>query len=155
MNGFITRLNEEITNASETYKNSGFSKDSLKDLPFSTTVIVGFDKFQAKLDPDNKKLFGTVFQNGKDLGKYSFILVDAVDKFKKVEYDDWYRECVVNNRGLWVGDGIANQFAIKLTKTTKELYEEVGSKFGYAVERGIPTLIKLLEDDKGDDSNEE
>ena len=155
VNGFITRLNEEITNASETYKNSGFSKDSLKDLPFSTTVIVGFDKFQAKLDPDNKKLFGTVFQNGKDLGKYSFILVDAVDKFKKVEYDDWYRECVVNNRGLWVGDGIANQFAIKLTKTTKELYEEVGSKFGYAVERGIPTLIKLLEDDKGDDSNEE
>ena len=77
-------------------------------------------------------------------------MVDSVDKFKKVEYDDWHRECVVNNRGVWVGDGIANQFAIKLTKTTKELYEEVGPKFGYVVERGVPTLIKLLEEDKGD-----
>ena len=94
-----------------------------------------------------------MFENGKDLEKYCFIFADSVDKFKKVEYDDWYRNTVNNNRGIWIGDGIANQFAIKLTKTSKELYEEIGNRFGYYVERGNPTLIKLLE--KGDGVSEQ
>ena len=151
VDAFVVKLNEEITNASEIYKASNFNRDSLKDVSTTVCVIAGLDKFQAKMNPDNKKLFGKMFEAGKDLGKFSFILVDSVDKFKKVEYDDWYRNTVTNNRGIWVGDGIANQFAIKLTKTTKELYEEIGPKFGYAVERGIPALIKLLEDGNGDE----
>ena len=68
-----------------------------------------------------------------------------------MEYDDWYRATVNNTRGIWIGDGIANQFSIKLTKTTKDLYDEIGNKFGYVVERGNPTLIKLLEEGNGDE----
>ena len=78
-------------------------------------------------------------------------MIDSVDKFKKVEYDDWYRGTVNNTRGIWIGDGIANQFSIKLTKTTKDLYDEIGNRFGYVVERGNPTLIKLLEEGNGDE----
>ena len=115
-------------------------------------IISGIDKFQAKLSPDNKKLFGKMFELGKDLGKFCFLLADSVDKFKKIEYDDWYRNTVNNSRGIWVGDGIANQFALKLTKTTKELYEEIGNRFGYVVERGIPVLVKFLEEGEDRDA---
>ena len=138
----------------ETYKAANFDRNSLSAYAQTIVIVGGIDKFQAKLNPEVKKDFGKLFENGKDLGKYTFVLVDSVDKFKKVEYDDWYRNTVVNNRGIWIGDGIANQFAIKLTKTNKELYEEVGNKFGYTVERGVPVLIKLLEEGTGDDIDE-
>ena len=85
-----------------------------------------------------------------------YSLVDSIDKFKKYEYEDWYRASINNTRGIWVGDGIANQFSIKLAKTTKDLYDEIGNKFGYLVERGTPALIKLLEEvEKGEESNEQ
>ncbi len=154
-NPIFKKLLDEITEANEKYKAANFDKTAIKDIKQTIVVIGGIDKFQAKLQPDYKKDFGKLFESGKDLGKYSFIIADSVDKFKKIEYDDWYRNTVTNNRGLWIGDGIANQFAIKLTKTTKELYEEIGNRFGYSVERGVPTLIKLLEAGTGDDSDEQ
>ena len=153
-NGIFTRLFNEINESQQTYINNNYDRNSLSNVSQTIVVIAGIDKFQAKLNPDIKRDFGKLFENSKDLGKYTFMLIDSVDKFKKIEYDDWYRNTVTNNRGIWVGDGIANQFAIKLTKTYKELYEEVGNRFGYAVERGVPTLIKLLEDGNGDGMNE-
>ena len=154
VNPMFTKLLEEINAANEKYKAANFDKTAIKDVQQTIIVIAGIDKFQAKLAPETKKDFGKIFENGKELGKFSFIIADSVDKFKKIEYDDWYRNTVTNNRGLWIGDGIANQFAIKLTKTTKELYEEIGNRFGYTVERGIPSLIKLLEEGTGDDIDE-
>ena len=148
----FTELYNEVKQVQETYQASNFDKKSIENVPITICLIGGIDKFSAKLSPDNKKLFGKMFEAGKELGKYCFVLADSVDKFKKIEYDDWYRSTVNNTRGIWVGDGIANQFAIKLTKTTKELYEEIGNRFGYAVERGMPTLIKLLEEGNGDDN---
>jgi S-DNA-T family DNA segregation ATPase FtsK/SpoIIIE len=153
-NALFTKLNAEIQTANEKYRAANFDKNSIADVKQTLVIIGGIDKFQAKLSPETKRDFGKMFESGKELGKYSFILADSVDKFKKIEYDDWYRNTVTNNRGRWVGDGIANQFAIKLTKTTKELYEEIGNRFGYTVERGIPVLIKLLEEGTGDDENE-
>jgi len=148
----LLKLYDEINKVQEAYHNSNFDKNSIANIPNTVIFVSGIDKFITKLSIENKKTFGKMFEAGKELDKYSFVLIDSVDKFKKVEYDDWYRSTVNNTRGIWVGDGIANQFSIKLTKTTKDLYDEIGNKFGYVVERGNPTLIKLLE--KGEEINE-
>ena len=145
------KVYEEVKSVQETFQNANFDKNSIANIPTTVIFISGLDKFMTKLSPENKKLFGKMFELGKELDKYAFLLADSVDKFKKVEYDDWYRGTVNNTRGIWIGDGIANQFSIKLTKTTKDLYDEIGNRFGYVVERGMPTLIKLLEDGDGDE----
>jgi len=147
----FTKIYEEIKNVQEIFQGSNYNKDSIASVPSTAIFIVGLDKLISKLNPENKKLFGKMFELGKDLDKYCFLLIDSVDKFKKVEYDDWYRATVNNTRGIWIGDGIANQFSIKLTKTTKDLYDEIGNKFGYVVERGNPTLVKFLEEVNGDE----
>ena len=147
----FTSLYKEIETVQQTYQNSNFDKNSIANIPSTVIFIAGLDKLMTKLNPENKKLFGKMFELAKELEKYCFLLIDSVDKFKKVEYDDWYRGTVNNTRGIWIGDGIANQFSIKLTKTTKDLYDEVGNKFGYVVERGNPVLIKLLEEGSGDE----
>lgn len=148
----FTEIYNDIKNTQEVYQNSNYDKNSIANIPVTVCIIAGIDKVKVKLSADNKNLFGKMFELGKDLEKYCFLLADSVDKFKKIEYDDWYRNTVNNNRGVWIGDGIANQFAIKLARTSKELYEEIGNKFGYVIERGIPVLVKLLEDGSGDDN---
>ena len=147
----FSKLYNEIEDANKKYQDNNFDKNAISNIQSTVIFISGLDKFLAKISPDNKTAFGKMFELAKDLDKYFFVLIDSVDKFKKVEYDDWYRGSVNNTRGIWIGDGIANQFSIKLTKTTKELYEEIGNRFGYVVERGTPVLIKLLEEGNGDE----
>ena len=45
--------------------------------------------------------------------------------------------------GLWLGDGIADQYIIKPSKVTGELYEEIGDGFGYLVSRGRVRIKQL------------
>lgn len=152
----FTKIRGEIEEANKAFIDNNYDKNAIASIPTTVIVISGLDKFVTKLSDDNKKLIGNMFEAGKELDKYCFLLVDSIDKFKKYEYEDWYRASINNTRGIWVGDGIANQFSIKLAKTTKDLYDEIGNKFGYLVERGTPALIKLLEEvEKGEESNEQ
>ena len=77
-----------------------------------------------------------------------YIFVENVDKLKKLEYDNWYRSIVNTNQGIWLGNGIADQFSLKLVKVGKELYQDIGNGFGYIVIRGNPVLVKLIEQEK-------
>ena len=91
------------------------------------------DKFNSLLDIDN------------DLKNLSFIFVDAFGKLKKHEYEAWYKNNVNNNNGIWIGNGIVNQYTIMLNKITKEHRDDIPNGFGFVVRNGKTTLVKLVE----------
>lgn len=142
----------------DAYKAKNFDASTLAGVKHSLIIIIGMDRLKTRLSDNNKNSIDKLFETAKELDKFNIIFVDTVDKFKKMEYDNWYRSIIVQNYGIWLGSGISDQFTIKLTKTSKDLYEDIGNSFGYIVERGIPTRVKLLQDDNGvskdGDSNE-
>ena len=73
-----------------------------------------------------------------------FIFIDTIDVFKKIEYDNWYKGVAKNSEGIWLGNGIANQYTLKISRITKELQDDIPNGFGYVVKRGMPTLTKFL-----------
>ncbi|MEG2321968.1 MAG: type VII secretion protein EssC [Bacilli bacterium] len=107
-------------------------------------IIIGLEKFKSKLSDEFKNKFDDFMIKGKDLGKVTFIVADTIDKMKKLEYDKWYKECTSNNNGIWIGNGIADQFTMKLSKTPRYIQDTVDECFGYYVKAGNPILIKLL-----------
>ena len=64
---------------------------------------------------------------------------------KKIEYEAWYKANVNNNSGIWIGNGIVNQYTILLNKMTKELREEIPDNFGYVIINGKTSYAKLVE----------
>ena len=150
----FSKISEEIQKANEVYVQNNYDKNAIASIPTTVIIISGVDKFITKLNDDNKKLVSKMFEAGKELDKYCFLIVDSIDKFKKYAYDDWFKYNVDCTRGIWIGDGIATQMTIKLTKTSRDLYDEIGNKFGYTIERGNQVLVKLLEEvSLGDDDN--
>ena len=111
-------------------------------------VIIGLENFKNKLSSDLKSKIDMFFKKGKITGKINFIFVDSIDKIKSIEYEPWYKECVTNNSGIWIGNGISEQFTLKLSKTPKYLYDELQDNFGYVIKRGVPIQIKLIEMEK-------
>lgn len=148
---FFEDMNKEVTEQYETYKNNNYSKSVLDKYKNKIIIIIGLDKFKNRLSDDNQNFMEKYFEMSQEIGKQTYIFVDNVDKLKKLEYDNWYRSVVNTSQGIWLGNGIADQFTLKLTKVGKELYQEVGSNFGYNVRRGIPVLVKLIEDEDSEE----
>ena len=86
-------------------------------------------------------------------GKQSFIFIDNPDKLEDHTYDEWYTNFINQSNGIWVGNGIENQTLINTNFSLNGLENNCGNSFGYVVDEGIPTLIKLvgIEEDGDDD----
>ena len=134
----------EMSNREKIYTENNFNYNALNNMKQIMCIIVGVDSFKNKLAPANQPRFDAMFGKGNSGLKLNFILVDTIDKFKKVEYDNWYKTSVSNSDGIWVGEGISEQFTIKIAKVTKELRAEITSEFGYVITKGKAELIKLL-----------
>lgn len=148
-NRYFDETKAVVENQYEEYKTNNFSKKSLEKYKKKVTIIVGLEKFKTRLTDEKQKELDALFNKIQEMQKDVYIFIDNVDKLKKLEYDSWYRSIVVSNQGIWLGNGIADQFALKLVKVGRELYQEIGNDFGYNVIRGVPTLVKLVEDDEG------
>ena len=68
------------------------------------------------------------------------------------EFVDWYKNYFEKDRGIWIGPGIDNQYSINMIER-RDLQGKCNFSFGYVVNQGYPTLIKLLEMEGEDNNN--
>lgn len=77
--------------------------------------------------------------------KVYFVVAESVSTLTSFTVEDWYKTHISGNSGLWVGSGIGSQYRISVSKKSSEHSVDLGSDFGFAVQNGTATLIKLLE----------
>ena len=115
-------------------------------------IIIGIDKFINDLE-NGEEEFYEVLKNAEELKNYNFIIVDNHTRLKNREYDDWYKEYISGDTGIWVGNGINDQYLININLTNSDILNNCGESFGYAIKQGEPNLVKLLGmKEKGDEN---
>ena len=141
----LKKITEFVKECHKIYLDNNYSRDALKDKSPATLVLIGVTDILSRLEKSVKDDFIDSLEKAKDLGVLNILLIDSGNNIKKLEYEAWYKSVVSNNRGLWLGNGIADQFVIKLTKTPRELRDTIQANFGYSVKNGVATLIKTIE----------
>ena len=144
---FVQELFADMVRRNNTYKDSGLdrhSMDSYKEIQF---VIVGMKKLFDVLSTDGKDKLNILLEKGEAFYKLRFILVDSAQNFGGLSHNAWYRRHITGTEGLWIGDGIAEQYVLKPSKVTNTLYEEIGDDFGYLLTHGRPLRMKQLMSD--------
>ena len=126
------------------YKESGFDSNSIKDEASYVCVIVGIDKFKTLLGSDFDGAFSGLLTMIKGMPKVHFIIVDTADNIKKREFEGWYKDTLSASRGIWIGNGIANQYSLKSTLPSRVLSTKVEKDFGYYVDGNTTVLVKLI-----------
>lgn len=61
-------------------------------------------------------------------------------------YDDWYRQVVLQGRGLWVGSGFADQTVFHLSRMDPMYATHAGMRDGFLVEAGSIRSVTLIEE---------
>ena len=101
----------------------------------------------SKLSAIEKGKFTTLLTDSKKNGNIKYIIVDTIDTIKSINFEPWYKSNVDLSEGIWLGNGIGNQFTLKVTTNSRILRAEVEPGFGYVIYKGKATLIKLMTDE--------
>lgn len=110
-------------------------------------VVIGINSLLGKLSDIEKDKFINTITDAKADGNIKIILVDTIDGIKNINFEPWYKTNTDLAEGIWLGNGIGNQFTLKVTTNARVLREEVLPGFGYVIRKGKAALIKLMSDE--------
>ena len=143
---YFGKLNSYIEENLKLYKENNYDKKVFKDKKPILNIIIGLDNLKNRLGDDYKTKFGSFFSDAKDLGLLSYIFVDSIDNIKKYEIESWYKNSVNNNSGIWVGNGINDQYTLKYTQKLEEMKMDVPGDFCFVINRGKVEFVKYITD---------
>ena len=144
LESFTVDLFNDMVKRNNTYKSAGMTLSSLNEFKDRAVVIIGMSKLFERLSSDGKDKLKALLEKGEAIYKIHFFIFDAVSSFSTFNYDNWYKRHLSGAEGLYIGDGLTDQYVLKPNKITRDLYEEIGDEYGYILSRSRPNLIKLL-----------
>lgn len=113
-------------------------------------IVIGIEKFlneAMSIGMDISEKF-TIWQESR---KCNVLFAESINKLKNHQYDDWYKNYVSEDAGIWIGKGVTEQFVISLNN--RNVDENIDSTFGYVINNENPQLIKLIGMDKKEMNN--
>ncbi|MBQ6284714.1 MAG: type VII secretion protein EssC [Bacilli bacterium] len=145
-NEFINSLSSYDKKLQDILISNNMNIKSLSEIKNNLAVIVGFDKFYNKLDEEHKTIFKEILDNQREVLKLTFVFIDIPSSFKKYEYEEWYKNNINNNDGIWVGKGIGGQYTIKISIQPSGI-NAIDDDYAVVVKNGMPTVIKTINEE--------
>lgn len=118
-------------------------KDSLTKTKNIICVIIGIDKFINGLN-DTHNEFLKILKTAENSKKMNFIIVENFLKIKSHAYEEWYKNYITSDTGIWVGNGVAEQYVLNVNVRDKNIINRCGESFGHVIIREQITAVKLL-----------
>lgn len=141
---FVVSLFSEMVLRNNTFKDAKLDTAVLEPFDERVYILVGLASVLSRLSADGKEKLSLLLEKAESIYKLRFVIVDSASQCGHYNLEPWYRRQISGTDGLWLGDGIADQYQIKVNKVTSDLYEDLDSEYGYLVTRGRPVLVKLL-----------
>ena len=108
-------------------------------------IFYGLDEYKNHLSISNQNKMFDLFNKIKANSNIKIIIADSISKLKLLEYESFYRDNVQPIYGIWIGSGITEQYTIKCSTYNKETRSQIENDFGYNINRGTATLVKLID----------
>ena len=132
----------------EKIKNIYNSKITKQDDVMTVCVITGIKQLVNKFPADIKTKFTTLITEAQKTKTIKFIVVDTVDSIKQLAYEVWLKPSLDLSSAIWLGNGLSNQFTLKVTTSSRLLRQELKEGFGYILIKGKAYVIKLMSDEQ-------
>lgn len=140
----VEAIFSEMVRRNNTYKAAASAKEELPDFDPRYIIVTGLRSIFDGLSADGRDKLGTLMEKAQTAYHVYFILCDTEKSISSFKADAWYQAHVKETEGIWVGDGITDQYLLKLGRLGSALYSDIPPRFGYLVRRGKPTLAKLI-----------
>ncbi|MBR4618620.1 MAG: type VII secretion protein EssC [Bacilli bacterium] len=118
-------------------------KTDAQDNSRTIIMISGIEKLKSKVS--DMKIIENLVNESIGSENINIIIYDGVKQFKSIDFDEWYSKLKNSSDGIWIGSGIGEQSAFRLSKVTKEMSAKCPNNIGFVIKESDATRIKLLE----------
>ncbi|MFB9277193.1 type VII secretion protein EssC [Cohnella cellulosilytica] len=140
----VNELFQMLVSRNNSYKDAKERGEALPSFEAVTCLIHSLSGLMSGISEDAKDKLRVLLEKGETAYQVSFVISDTVSNLSSMSYENWFKAKVSLSDGIWLGNGIADQYQLKLAKLTNDLYQDIGDGFGYRILKGKTTLIKLL-----------
>lgn len=151
LEALVQEIFSDMVARNNDYKDAKLDVSVLEKYEEKIFVLVGLKHLYEQLSGDGKEKLSVLLEKAEAIYKIHFIIMDTVSQFNSYNYENWFKRHVPGSEGLWIGEGVTDQYLLKINKVTTDLYEEIGGEYGYVIRRNKPVLIKLLSSRKEDE----
>lgn len=74
-----------------------------------------------------------------------FIVAENFHSLTPFTVENWYREHINGNNGLWIGGGINSQYRLNISRKPWDFDSEIETPFGFVVNKATATQVKFLQ----------
>ena len=140
----VHALFQEMVRRNNQYKLALKGGQTPPEYPQAYYVLTGLKEILAALPPERRDELVTLLERAEPHYQIRFLLCGTGKDTAALAGEKWYARHVTGGDGIWAGDGIGEQYALKVGKLAPRMYAPVEAGFGYVVRRGRPRLVKLL-----------
>ena len=140
----VSKLFDLVLYRNNTYKEASEKGVECEKFEDVLIIINSLVSLKGVLNDELNEKLSLILEKGFLDYNITVIIGEQSKAVSSVSFEKWYKSKVSPNDGIWVGNGITEQYQMKANKTTSEMHEDITSDFGYSLIKGRSVKIKLL-----------
>lgn len=151
----ISNLFDLVLYRNNTYKDAAEKGTQCEEFNDVLVIINSLTLLKRALGDESNEKLSLILEKGSLDYNITIIIGEQSKAISSVSYEKWYKNNVSVSDGIWVGNGITEQYQMKANKTTSEMHEDISAEFGYSLVKGKCVKIKLLNERKADEEDDQ
>lgn len=140
----VSKLFDLVLYRNNTFKEATEKGVSCEEFEDVVVIINSLSSLKGVLSDEANEKLSLILEKGTSEYKITVIIADQSKAMSSVSFEKWYKTKVSPSDGIWVGNGITEQYQMKANKTTAEMHDDITAEFGFSLIRGRAVKVKLL-----------
>lgn len=150
----IDKLFELVLYRNNTYKEAIEKGTEAENFDNVLVIITALSTLKYSISDQAQEKLSLILEKGSADYKVNLIIAEQVKNVSSFSFEKWYKTNISPLDGIWIGNGITEQYQMKANKTTAEMHEEITPEFGYSLIKGKCVKLKVLNDRMEDEGDE-
>lgn len=140
----IDTLFATVLERHNTIKDAENEGKEIPQYPLEVVIISSLYALKEQLEEKENEKLALVLEKGSQKLNVRIIIAESAKCIASYNFEKWYKTNISQTDGIWIGNGITDQYYLKLTKTTSEMTQEISNQYGYSVKAGKAVKVKLI-----------
>ncbi len=140
----IVDIYQTVLHRNNNYKSSLNGSVEKEEYDSRLIIFNGFNDIRNELSDDAVDKIKIVLDKNAPEYNITFIICEDLNGASKLSREMWFKHHIGGNQGIYVGNGIINQFVFNVSSSDTALKQNIDSSFGFVLNEGIPKLCKLI-----------
>ena len=151
----VAKLFDLVLYRNNTYKEALAEGREIEKFDNVLIIINSLLALRDCLSEQAREKLALILEKGSVNYGINIIIAESVKNISSVSFEKWYKANVSTADGIWIGNGITEQYQMKASKTTSEMHEEITPEFGYSLIKGKCVKLKVLNNMMEDENDDE